>query len=198
MRIIPPLYGLSLSDLQILKDEDSVEIDFAFPFNKGNAMNRIRILSASGPLLLSIPVKKTAANTPVSQIQIDHTQKWQNQHWRSITSAYGKAPFFVYFKDELEYLFSRKTDGLAEFTFGIMEWTLKQYFPKDGLSVNLAEKISDPNLDFEYLKWIEKGSIQLEGRHEYRQVFGSEFVPDLSVIDHLFCSGPNDFWKPRN
>ena len=89
MHIIPPLYGLSLSDLQILKDQDSVEIDFAFPFNKGNAMNRIRILSASGPLLLSIPVKKTAANTPVSQIQIDHTQKWQNQHWRSITSAYG-------------------------------------------------------------------------------------------------------------
>ena len=161
-------------------------------------MNRIRILATSGPLLLSIPVKKSPANTPISQIQIDHEQKWQNQHWRSITSAYGKAPFFVYFKDELEHLFARKTEGLAEFTFGIMEWTLKQYFPKDRLSVNLAGEFLEPGQNNEDLKWIEKSSFEAGNQLEYRQVFGSEFVPNLSVIDHLFCSGPNDFWKPRN
>jgi hypothetical protein len=187
-----------MSEMLGLKEQDSVEINFAFPFNKGNAMNRIRILAASGPLLLSIPVKKTPANTPVSQIQIDHEQKWQNQHWRSITSAYGKAPFFVYFKDELEHLFGRKTEGLAEFTSGIMEWTLKQYFPKDRLSVNLSGEFLEPGRNNEDLKWIEKSSFDAGSRLQYRQVFGSEFVPDLSVIDHLFCSGPNDFWKPRN
>ena len=187
-----------MSEMLSLKEQDSVEINFAFPFNKGNAMNRIRILAASGPLLLSIPVKKSPANTPISQIQIDHEQKWQNQHWRSIISAYGKAPFFFYFKDELEHLFARKTEGLAEFTFGIMEWTLKQYFPKVRLSVNLSGEFLEPSRNNEDLKWIEKSSFEAGSRLEYRQVFGSEFVPNLSVIDHLFCSGPNDFWKPRN
>lgn len=187
---LPAFYGPAAEQILELRGREEILVGAGMPFEKGLAFNRMRILSAGGPLLLSIPVKKSPKGSPVWDIRIDHIQKWQNQHWRSICSSYGKSPFFGYYREELEELFLRKTEFLAEFNSGILAWTLKQYFPKMKVQVNLAEvgnaTYAHPGYRTDVFR---HENHPVMGLH-YRQVFGSEFVSGLSVLDHLFCAGP--------
>ena len=38
----------------------------------------------------------------LAEVRIDYGQKWLNNHWRTIRSAYGKAPFFEHYCEDLE------------------------------------------------------------------------------------------------
>jgi hypothetical protein len=189
--LIPSQYGPGLEWLAELRKSSNLIITASGKFGKATSANRMRILGANGPLLLSIPVKKYLKDCPVSEIRIDHLQKWQRQHWRSLFSAYGKSPFFDYFRDELEDLFHRETDLLVEFTIPIQAWILKQYFPKAGVQVNLSACIKVERAIPEAELPFSESIINFK----YRQVFGSEFVPGLCVLDHLFCAGPKDIWR---
>lgn len=196
--VIPAFYGPDTGLLFQLRGKEELVIGAGMPYEKGTAFNRMRILSASGPLLLSIPVKKHSRDCPLSEIRIDHLQKWQNQHWRSIFSAYGKSAFFDYYLQEMESLCMRNTVYLAEFNAGILAWMLKQYFPKMKIQVNLAAG-SASNIPNETKSAAQFGSHKPEERNlRYRQVFGSEFVAGLSIPDHLFCAGPKPDWSACN
>ena len=187
MTIIPASYGPGLELFHLLKGKEEICIGAGMPYQKGTSFSRMRILSASGPLLLSIPIRKTAKNSPLADIRIDYLQKWQNQHWRSLFSAYGKSPYFDYFRDELEGLYQQKSELLAEFNSELLSWTLKQYFPKMKIQVNLSAGQES------LMPEAESGVIKPDFR--YRQVFGSEFVTGLSALDHLFCAGPKSIWN---
>ena len=63
-------------------------------YEKQSYRNRCYILSANKVLPLSVPVHRGKGKKPTKDIRIDYSQKWVNNHWRAIKSAYGKAPFF--------------------------------------------------------------------------------------------------------
>jgi hypothetical protein len=193
--LIPAFYGPGTDLLFAVRGREEITIVADLPYEKGSALNRMRILSASGPLLLSIPVKKHQRGCPLSEIRIDYIQKWQNQHWRSIFSAYGKSAFFAYYRDELEDLLMQKTEFLAAFNASILTWILRQYFPKMKIQDNLAAGMEENYpLQTKYPA-LSKDNEHLIKTLRYRQVFGSDFVAGLSVLDHLFCAGPKPDWK---
>jgi hypothetical protein len=192
--VLPPLYGLKATHLPELLRYSTLHIQGNCPFDASGWFTRMQILGANGKILLSIPVKKHVKGTPLNEIRIDHLQKWQNQHWRSIQSGYGKSPFFNYYKEELEVLFNAAPTLLVEFTGPIMHWILAQYQAKKGKSVILAQDSqtfydSDPLL---LVQEMDKSTS--EHLFTYTQVFGENFVPGLGVLDHLFCEGPK-FWN---
>jgi hypothetical protein len=192
---LPALYGPDLGTFSRVYGREEITIGAAVPFVKGTAFTRMRILAVSGPLLLSIPVKKSQKDSLLSEIQVDNIQKWQNQHWRSLYSAYGKSPFFDYYKDELETLFLQKADFLAQYNSSILSWILKQYFPKIKVQVNLSASPPEPVPSDTGENVLPQQILSSNGRFRYRQVFGSEFVPGMSVLDHLFCAGPGMDWR---
>jgi len=195
--IIPPLYGIEADDILKLSQQDDIVISSGFRFEKPSGFNRLRILGVNGPILLSIPVKKHKAGIPVSEIEIDYLQKWQNQHWRSIQSAYGKSPYFEYFKSDLKKIYGASPERLIEFTGILMKWVLNQYFPEKKITVILAQNqpvfLTTERL---LLSWKEDKN-RSETRIRYTQVFGQEFVSGMSVLDHLFCEGTK-FWNLQN
>jgi hypothetical protein len=195
MTIIPASYGPGLELIRFLKGKEEICIGAGMPYQKGTNLSRMRILSASGPLLLSIPVRKFAKNSPLSDIRIDYLQKWQNQHWRSLFSAYGKSPYFDYFKEELETLYAQRCEHLAVFNSEILSWTLKQYFPKMKIQVNLSAGQESLLAEAATSLPPESENGVLKPDFRYRQVFGSEFVTGLSALDHLFCAGPKSIWN---
>ena len=191
MVFIPAQYGPGIALIYALKPAEQISICAGMAFEKASAFSRMQILTPSGALRLSIPVKKHQKGSLVCDVQIDYLQKWQHQHWRSIASAYGKSPFFHYYASELEQIFLEKKAGLAEFSTALLRWTLLQYFPGKPVHASLASAIPLNPPDF-------RPALQDPAPTQnpvYRQVFGTEFVQGMSVLDHLFCAGPKSIWR---
>lgn len=189
--VLPPLYGLSVPDFEKIYPNSDWEIDANEEFEKTTSRTNLNILGANGKISLTIPVKRFEKGTPTSAIKIDYVQKWQNQHLRSLQSSYGKSPFFEYYRGELETLFCQKPELLTDFTIPILKWIHSQYFPKGKLSVILAQTekklVPEDKLHFPF----GKDKTHEKQIWKYTQVFGQEFVTGLSVLDMLFCEGPN-------
>lgn len=189
--ILPALYGLRVVDMEKIFLYPDWFIETDEEFQKSTQRTKIDILGANGKISLSIPVKKHGKGTPTSAIKIDYIQKWQNQHWRSIQSAYGRSPFFEYYEQELKYFFHQKPELLVDFTVPILKWIHNQYHPKGLFSVTLSQTEFNLQPQTELHLSYERDKTNEKQRWNYTQVFGQEFVTELSVLDALFCAGPN-------
>jgi len=193
LQYLPPLQWFS----KISKYE-TVLLEASENYVKGSYRNRCHIASAQGLLRLSVPLKGGKnAQTPIREVGISNAMPWQYQHWESIQSAYGKSPFFEYYADDLKPFFLKEYDKLwnwnydllqclveildLEVTFGLTETYKKQTEEtvvnfRGGIHPNPAKSITDPD-------FVVK---------EYGQVFTEKygFLPELSILDALFCKGP--------
>jgi hypothetical protein len=163
-------------------------------FIKQSYRNRCQIVDASGRRDLTIPVMHVSGKMPISTVEIDHRQKWINNHWRAIQSAYGKAPFFEYYADDLHDILYLKPALLYELNMRLLSMCLKAL----RLDIPVKETTS-------YMKTVENGVLDLRNAIDvknpksldrfftpvpYAQVFGSTFVENASIIDLIFCVGP--------
>lgn len=195
--VFPPLYGWKLAHIQKVIHANEVVLHSEFLFQPSDLFTRMLVLGANKPIQLSIPVCRSEKGALLPEIRIDYNQKWQNQHWRTLTSAYGKSPFFEYYESELFALFQLRPEYLIDFTGSFSLWLTNQYRRAFRLS---PAKLALPGS----LNIGKSASLSELGLSEadpspfaYQQVFGKEFVTFLGVLDHLFCVGPR-FWNFQN
>jgi hypothetical protein len=163
-------------------------------FQKQTYRNRGYINSSQGPIPLIVPLVKMTGNNLITEVKIDYSQRWLSNHWRAIQSSYGKAPFFEYYSDELHDVLFTKFDSLFELNSNLLtlclKW-LKCKTPVRGTST-FEKSPEQPIYDL-------RSTISPKNQHRlyqfyeaaiYPQVFGNKFVPNLSLIDLIFCEGP--------
>ena len=63
-------------------------------YTKHDWRNRNRIKTVSGPIWLTVPVRKHPQRTPINAIRIDYAQDWVKRHLRSIEVHYCTRPYF--------------------------------------------------------------------------------------------------------
>ena len=194
MKIIELQYLPRPEYFALLIQEPDIEIDKHEYFVKQTFRNRCQILTANGVDDLTIPVLGSGKKILAKDIKIDHSQKWLNRHWRAIQSAYGKAPFFEYYADELRIIYDRKHEYLFDLSYELLTQCLDflgfeidvsftygyedlKNQPENDLRSVISPK-SNSNLSIPY------------NQINYQQVFGNNFVNNLSVIDLIFCEGP--------
>lgn len=181
----PVLYFYQIvhaSDIVVEKEEN---------FPKQTYRNRCTILSANGPLNLSVPVKHHQPKIKTSDICISYSDNWQPVHYRAIESAYRKSPFYEYYIDDLKKFFSEKPESLLEFNTHILKVCLELIkCRKNILFSNKFEK-EEKDLDFRY-KITPKKELTEYCFPEYHQVFSGKFgfLPNLSILDLIFNTGP--------
>lgn len=156
--------------------------------------NRCRITTANGEGQLIVPTTSKHGKVLITDVRIDYTQKWLNNHWRTIRSAYGKAAFFEHYADDIHNALFRKADFLYDLNYAVLSLCLKwlkwdtsiaetPYYvhaiPND--TVDLRSVINPKKLEQCY---------QFYYPVRYNQVFGNTFVDNLSIIDLIFCEGP--------
>jgi hypothetical protein len=182
---------------------NQLQLEAAENYVKGTYRNRCHIAGANGLQRLSIPLQKGKnRQQSIREVQISHHQNWVGEHWHSIKSAYGNSPFFEYYADELQPFYKMKYELLWDWNRDLLNKMMELL----GVDCELLETtefikpeeftVTQPGLDF-------RNSIQPKiSRHKedaafknvsYGQVFIEKhgFLPNLSILDLLFCQGPN-------
>ncbi len=165
---------------------------------KGSYRNRCHIAGANGMLRLSIPLQKGKnEQQPIRQTRIAYNQPWQTQHWESIRSAYGSAPFFLYYADALAPLYQQRFDFLFDWNLALLHTILPL------LDIHCTIHFTDAYYPIASPAWHDLRNTISPKQHRaqpdayfrpvpYPQVFEAKypFLPNLSILDLLCCTGP--------
>lgn len=76
--------------------------------------NRNRIKTASGPIWLTVPVKKHSLGAQIREIEVNYEHRWQRRHLLSIEQSYSKSRYFQPFFGELEQELSTRVSRLVD------------------------------------------------------------------------------------
>lgn len=173
---------------------DTVVLEKHERFPKRTCRNRCYINSAQGVDRLVVPVVRDGRST-TGKVRIDYAQKWLTRHWRAIQSSYGKAPYFEHYGPVLRDVLFMKYDFLHELNKALLSLCLDWL----GLAIPILETSQYEKTPSEGVMdlrntIIAKKSTELQETDfplKYPQVFGSKFVPNLSVVDLIMCTGPD-------
>jgi len=91
-------------------------------YDKHGWRNRNQIKTPQGKKWLSIPVHSSGVvvkSVPINRVQIDWSKPWNNSHWKALSFAYGRAPFFRVYAPLLESLYQRHDELLSDFTIAL-------------------------------------------------------------------------------
>jgi hypothetical protein len=130
----------------------------------------------------------------IKDVRIDFSQKWLNNHWRTVKSAYGNAAFFEHYSDDLHDALFSKVDFLYDLNYILLSMCLKwlRWNMPIKETQSYDQTVAGPFLDLR----LAINPKKLEQCYKfyypvmYNQVFGSTFVENLSLIDLVFCEGP--------
>jgi hypothetical protein len=192
--VVADLFYLpSIEFFVAVQDAEEICIERHDNYQKQSYRNRTAVQLANQVKHLSIPVVGGNKKLRYNEVEMDDSQNWRKIHLRSIQSAYGKAPFFDYFYPDLEKLFLQKTKLLFDFNFHLLTFCLGILRHPAKLSVSSGFRSHEEETD---IRGLLQAKESYEHRniykpHPYGQIFGLNFAPNLSVIDLLFCEGPN-------
>ena len=188
--LIDSQYFPNLQYFQCLFRSEEITIETQEFFEKQTYRNRCKILSANGVDTLIVPVQHVDKKLPIKDLRIDYTQDWVRRHWGAIYSSYGKSPYFEHYAPYFEKILLKKPDFLLDMNMEILTICLK--FLKVEKKIYFTEKFEkeQPN---DYRSAIHPKKDFSEDKDflikPYRQNFGNEFEPNLSILDLLFCQG---------
>ena len=184
-------YFGALSYYKVLTQQELVVFDNAVAFSKMSFKNRMVIATAQGPLHLSIPiVGGRDQKTPMNEIQIAYDSPWKSQHFKAIYISYKRAPYFEYYVDSLEQLYSNEYIYLNDFLLATQNWTKQQLKAK--WLIETADKHPTINIEHKWIDPMKPNNFQsASNTFQYQQVFDSTigFIPNVCIVDALFAMG---------
>lgn len=183
---------------------DALLLDAHEHYRKQTYRNRTLILTAQGPQPLTVPVLDGARAVKVrtSEIEIDYRQNWRHRHLRTLQTAYGASPYFSYYADYLQDIYAQKPARLWDLNLALLQlllrslrWPLplhvtQDYLPPTSLNHSITSSPRDQRDFLTPRSALPPPKPDSPAQRPYPQVFGTAFVPGLSVLDLLFMQGP--------
>lgn len=185
----------SLEYFCALQRFDKIILEKHEHYTKQSYRNRCYILTSQGRERLTIPVVATHVKVLITDVQIDYSTRWQNNMLRTLESAYAKAPYYEHYIDDLKKEILSGHQYLYDLNLKLLSMCLQwlKWDPEVSESVsyerNTPVHIND--LRDQVLAKKDFGAREFYHPLAYRQVFGSNFASNLSLVDLVFCTGPD-------
>lgn len=174
-------------------------------FQKQTYRNRAEVMTAAGVRTLTVPVVwDHQTKMPIREVRIDYTLPWQRAHWRTLGAAYAAAPYFDHYAEKLAPFYDEqiyRPERLFDLNCDLTRVLLRLFDLPDTLPCTEEYTLPVPLAaaaaasDFREIishKPRLKRPDPAFAAPEYYQVFADRipFAPNLSVVDLLFCEGP--------
>ncbi len=194
--LLHPTYFPNIAHFVSMVNAETLLFEVEDNYQKQTFRNRTIIYAANGALILSIPVVFSQKNRQkFKDVKIANETDWQSQHWKSLQSAYRTSPFFEFYEDDLQPLFTKKETYLLDFNFKCLEvifdcLQLDSTFTK----TESYQKIIEDKTDLRHLVNTNQEQLQQQQQFSnYTQVFNNKygFINNLSILDLLFNEGTN-------
>lgn len=190
--LIEPHFLPSLEFFCLIMPYEEIILDVHSHYVKQSFRNRALINTSNGVQTLVVPVTNKSNRTPLYQVVTSETENWRISQWRSIESAYRNSPFFEFYADELKKILTGNEKNLVNLSRSVFSVCLGW--------LGLDKKVECTNGFAETFSGADKRNFltaksSFETRDimmpvPYKQVFGGTFIRNLSVLDLVFCCGP--------
>lgn len=204
---------------KIIKSDAFVLLDNV-QFSRRSFTHRNRVKGSSENIIwLTVPVlKKGRFYQKINEVRINRTEEWQKKHIGTFQMNYANAPFFHYYRGELQEIYSRRWDRLVDLNLELLKYVMEKlgikrdlYLSselnvdgeKTGLLLSIVKKL-EGNI---YLSgsgaknYLEKDLFIKEkvklvfyqyGSFVYPQLWG-KYIPNLSILDLMFNCGKESY-----
>lgn len=177
-----------------LAESAAIVLEACEHYQKGGYRNRCVIAGPNGPMRLTIPLLSGKnQQQPIQEVRLSYRENWPRQHWQSIQTAYGNAPFFIHYADALQEVYAGQYEGLWSFNLALFKTVIDLLGWRKGLPVAFTDvyHIAAPEGWMDYRGLITPRNPPPPTK-PYLQVFTEKhgFLPNLSILDLLFCAGP--------
>lgn len=177
--------------------------------------NRNYVRNHEGKILLSVPVlSRDKFDQTIREVVINNTSPWTRKHWRSISLAYSKAPFFEKYAPDLQTVYEKSWIKLSDLTIQLIRILLGWFDVRIPISISsemgfsqkgtamLIEMCRKVGADHYISGQGARGYVNIRemkaagiGHHFSRFVhpvypqFQGNFICNLSVLDLFFNCG---------
>ena len=104
---------IDISDIYVAFDD--------VQFSKKSWQQRNFIKTQQGALMLSVSIKKSKLTTSIKDIKTMDSKKILKNHWKAISLAYKKSPYFEKYKQLFENIYSKNYTSLRNFNIDIIK-----------------------------------------------------------------------------
>lgn len=183
-------------------------IDACEHYKKQSYRNRFKFYAADGVQSMSFPVVNgvSAQKLVITDVEVDWSTPWLERMERAIASAYESSAFFDDYKDSLFAVLERRPRTLMELNMSVLEYFLDKTGiradirltdtwtpPGEGIYGEDLREAIHPKRENDILE-------RLSLKKPYFQVFARKygFIPNLSILDLLFNTGPDAILYLKN
>ncbi|MAQ70432.1 MAG: hypothetical protein CMD23_04995 [Flavobacteriales bacterium] len=182
--ILSTAYFPPIQYFQCCVKHKRIHIEHNEYYKRHSTRNRCTILGANGPLLLTVPIHSSSKEL-IKNIRIAH-ESWRKNHINSLKSAYGSSPFFIYYFEDIKKIINKKHNFLIDLNMDIL------YYFSNELQLNNCIEYTEKYIrnypeDIEDQRHVTQ---KISKQKKYHQVFGENFIKNLSIIDLIFNIGP--------
>ena len=200
---------------QKLKRYDHCVIEQYDSYQKQTYRNRCVIATANGLQALTVPVEVGGKKEEVREVRISDHNQWRRVHWNALQSAYSESPFFEYYADDIRPFFEQTYEFLIDFNEAIRQKMCELLDIDTSVSYSSGFMVHG-SWFMVHGSWfrVHGSGFMVQGsefrdfrevihaKHpqddpefqprSYWQVFQHRygFQPNLSILDLLFCMGP--------
>ena len=214
--IMQPTYLPWIGYFALMESVDIFIILDSVQFSKRSWQQRNQIKTESGPKWLTVPViSKGRREQLITDVEIDRSGKFPNNHINMIRQSYRSAPYFEKYSEELFKLLRENTKPLSILTIQLIllfrkilnintEIRYSSEFTTTGSKDELLAELCHHVGATEYISppgsrgYLNASNFFIErditvnyskfNHPQYKQLYG-DFLPFMSVVDLLFNYG---------